>query len=116
MKTTIAIAAAIFTVTVGFALPTSQALAQEEGPMKVAVSYADLDLSAPKGRAVLQQRIEHAIDQVCPARPLPTELAKQQGYRACHSSAWAGAKQQLAAIYDGRQLADASVRIGGVRH
>lgn len=92
-----------------------QAAAQDEGPVKVAVSYADLDISGAKGRAVLEHRVERAIDQVCPERPLPTEWARQEDYRACHSRAWADARRQLAAIYDGRQLADASVRIPGTR-
>ncbi|HET6969652.1 MAG TPA: UrcA family protein [Phenylobacterium sp.] len=111
MKSIIAIATVALLSTLA-----SQAAAQETAPMKAAVSYADLDLSRATGRTVLEHRVEQAINRVCPERPLPAELGKQQTYKACHNSAWAGAKRQLAEIYGGRQLADASVAIAGARH
>ena len=109
MKTFTAIAAATL-----LTLGAGQALAQDDGPLKASVSYADLDLSRASGRAALENRIERAIDRVCPARPLPTELRKQGSYRTCRAQAWSGARQQLAAIYDGRHLARASVEVAGL--
>ena len=107
MKTFTAIAAAFV------ALSAGQAAAQPEAPLKAAVSYADLDLSRASGRSVLENRVARAVESVCPPRPSPAELRKRQAFRACHEQAWAGARQQLAAIYDGRQMAKASVDVIG---
>jgi UrcA family protein len=104
---------AAITATVLVALSAGHAVAQTESPARIAVSYADLDLSKTNGRAVLERRVQMAVDRVCPERPLPTELAKQHTYRACRQAAWTGAKQQLASIYGGRQLAAAEVRVSG---
>jgi UrcA family protein len=97
-----------------FALSAGQAFAQSDvGPNKTSVSYADLDLSRANGRVVLERRVAQAVDRVCPERPLPNELRKQQTYRACREAAWAGARQQLATIYSGKQFAEAAVQIAG---
>lgn len=108
MKTILAIAAALTVATLAPA-----AFAQEEGPATSVVSYADLDLATPAGRAALERRVERAVEHVCPARPLPTELDKRADYVACHRAALSGARQQLAEIYSGRRLAQAAVRIAG---
>jgi UrcA family protein len=111
MKTFTAIVAAAAFV----ALSAGQAAAQTDAPLKAAVSYADLDLSRASGRSVLESRVERAVESVCPRRPSPAELRKRQAFRVCHEQAWAGARQQLAAIYDGRQIATASVDVVGAR-
>lgn len=112
MKTIIAMtAAALLTLAAG------QAAAQaDQGPPKASVSYADLDLSRPAGRAVLERRISVAVARVCPAPPIsPSELRNLQGYRKCKQIAWAGANQQLAVIYDGREFADSAIRVAGAK-
>jgi UrcA family protein len=79
---------------------------------KAAVSFADLDLSRAGGRTVLEHRVETAIDQVCPGRPLPGELRNLQLGHKCREQAWANARRQLAAIYDGRAFAEAAIQVG----
>lgn len=105
MKTFIAIAAAAL---LGL---TGAAQAQTSDAVSVSVSYADLDLAKSGGREMLERRINLAIDRVCPTRPSPSELAKMKSFRACRNEAWSGARQQLAVIYGGRQLAQSAVRV-----
>lgn len=110
MKTLIAVTAAALFCT------TAPALAQSASDAPTTrVSYADLDLSRSNGRDVLERRIGNAIKRVCPTNPLPGELQKGKNHRACQRAAWTGARQQLAAIYDGRQLADAAVVVAARR-
>lgn len=108
--TAIALAATVTALVTGFA---AQAMAQDEGPYRAAVSYADLDLASPAGRATLERRVERAVDRVCPARPLPSELDKRATYNTCRKAALTGARQQLAQLYGGRQLAQSAVRVAG---
>ena len=105
MKTHIAVAAAAL---LGLA---AAAQAQTADSVSVSVSYADLDLAKSSGRGMLERRIGLAIDDVCPTRPLPSELAKMKRFRACRSEAWSGARQQLAVIYGSRHLAQSAVRV-----
>ena len=108
MKTLIAIAAAALLASTGVA----QAQIGSE-PASVAVSYADLDLSSPGGRKALEGRVAAAVKRVCPEKPLPQELRKQQAWRACQHTAWSSARQQLAAIYGGSRLAANAVQVNG---
>lgn len=78
---------------------------------KAAVRYADLDLSHEAGRAALERRVAVAVKRVCPPTPRPIELQKTAAYEACHRTAWAGARQQLAVIYGGSKLAQASIEV-----
>lgn len=82
---------------------------------KASVSYADLDLSRPAGRSVLERRISVAIDRVCPSDADPGELRDHQVARNCRKTAWVGANQQLAAVYDGRKFADSAIRVAGAK-
>jgi len=112
MKTIIAFtSAALLTLAAGHAA----AQTQMDTP-KAAVSYADLDLSRANGRTVLQHRIKSAVEQVCPGRPGPGELRNLQIGQRCREQAWTNAQRQLAAIYDGRTLAEASIQIGPGKH
>jgi UrcA family protein len=98
-------------------LAANQAAAQTEpGPPKIAVSYADLDLTQAAGRAALEARVSGAVKRVCPGPDQPYNLANYQASRKCRANAWAGAKPQLAAIFDGRNFAEASVRVSGPSH
>src|SRR5438105_2320458 len=108
MKTIIAIAsAALVTLAAGHAA----AQTQTDTP-KASVSYADLDLSRASGRTVLEHRIELAVEAVCPGRPGPGELRNLKIGQTCRDQAWASAQRQLAAIYDGRAFAEASIQVG----
>ena len=59
------------------------------------VSYADLDLSAPAGRATLERRVTQAVHKVCPevgyAEPVRMQLMMQ-----CRIAARRGAAIQVA--------------------
>jgi UrcA family protein len=110
MKTFLAIASAAALVALG----AGPAAAQDSVQVRTAVvSYADLDLKSEGGRKALDRRIRQAVDRVCPARPHISQLQLNKVYTACRDFAWTGARQQLAAIYGGQVLADASVLVSG---
>ncbi|MFL5296936.1 MAG: UrcA family protein [Phenylobacterium sp.] len=107
MKSIIAItAAALVTLTAG------HAAAQTDAPLKATVSYADLDLSRAGGREALEHRVQAAITRVCADEPSPVDLTRTRIYRMCREQAWAGAKQQLAAVFGGAKFAEATIQIG----
>lgn len=107
MKVVLALAsAAVFTWTCG-----SLAQAQTQTSLSERVAFADLDLSRAGARQVLERRIQMAVTRVCPARPLPMELRKQDTYRTCRTAAWNGARQQLEQIYSNNQLAQRDVKV-----
>jgi UrcA family protein len=105
MKMLVAIASAALLCA---AADTASAQAFSEAD-SVRVSYADLDLTRPSGRAVLEQRIKHAIKRVCPPRPTSPEIGIYKIHRNCRAASWDGVQPQLARIYGGRHLADAAV-------
>jgi len=109
MKSLIAIAAV---TVVSFAAGQVAAQASADKPPTASVSYADLDLSRASGRGALQQRIEIAVQRVCPDRPAVHELRNLTVGAKCREAAWAGAQRQLAAVYDGRSFAQASIEVG----
>ena len=114
MKTFIAMtAAALIATTAGqaFAQPS-----HDTDAPRVAVSYGDLNLNSTAGRATMQQRIEAAVTQVCPERPAMLDLSRQSVVRKCRETARGSAERQLASIYSGRNMADATVRVSGAGH
>jgi UrcA family protein len=63
----------------------------------VAVQSGDLNLTSDAGRAILRQRIAHAVDKVCgPTHPRTTEDA--QSYATCKQAAQAKAGDQYESI------------------
>ena len=95
------------------ALAAGPAGAAADPAPQMRVSYADLNLATASGRATFERRISHAVDQVCGDRPLPVEINRQAAFEDCRQVAWSGARQQIATVYKGENLADASVRIRG---
>ena len=93
------------------AIPAVPASAAPAGRM--AVSYADLDLSRPSDRARLRRRIATAIDALCGSHATAESSADAEISR-CRTEARAGAETQLASIL-GRavQVAEANVGRGG---
>jgi len=59
-----------------------QAAQAEPGTRTVHVTYADLDLANPKGRAEFEKRVRHAINTVCRQRFSRSARAPTQT-RAC---------------------------------
>jgi UrcA family protein len=107
MKAIIAIASAALLISAA-----GQATAQIElRPSTARVSYADLDLTHPSARALLESRVAVAIKHVCPERPAPALLSAAHAYDVCVETATADARQQLASAY-GRRVTQIA---GGVR-
>jgi len=112
MKTIIATASA----SLFFLAAAAPAFADDIGsPPTAVVSYADLDLGHPQGRAVLERRVGNAVAQVCPAANRAAELALAARAHTCREAAWSAAQRQLAMIYRGRQLAEADVILTATR-
>jgi UrcA family protein len=66
-----------------------------------AVGYADLDLSSAEGRARLEMRIRHAVQQVC-GTPRGWTLAERQARQNCETAAYhkvAPAHERIVAAY-----------------
>lgn len=90
----------MFTSIVAVALVTlgaGRASAQADRPLTESVSYADLDLAKPSGRAALDQRVARAVDHVCPDEPGPLRLARRREQIECREQALTDAKLQIAA-------------------
>jgi UrcA family protein len=105
MKTILAVSAAIMIASVA-----GHAAAQDS-QRTVRVSYADLDLGQAAGRQVLEHRIGNAVDKVCSPAPAGVDLTQTHDFQKCRGQAMAGARQQLAQIFDGRMLAEASITV-----
>jgi UrcA family protein len=60
----------------------------------VKVQYGDLNLSTPKGKEMLSQRIHQAVDLVC-FQPDPRALQQWSQYRECMQTATDSAWSQI---------------------
>ena len=74
----------------------------------VAVSYADLNLSAPAGASVLKQRIAAAADRVC-HKPHIRDLKAMVAWNACRTAVRADAVERLSAREPAKSLALATL-------
>ena len=63
----------------------------------VVVSFGDLDLTDPAGKAVLDERIAAAVEEVC-AKTEPRLLRGRAAWEECKAKSLADAMEQLAAI------------------
>jgi len=63
----------------------------------VVVSFGDLDLTDPAGKAVLDERIAAAVEEVC-AKTEPRLLRGRAAWEECKAKSLADAMDQLAAI------------------
>lgn len=61
------------------------------------VETADLNLATPAGQALLERRIDAAIDEVC-APLVNTTLEEKMDFRRCRANAQVGADAQVAAL------------------
>ncbi len=52
----------------------------------IGIDTSDLDLASKTGRAVLQQRIGHAVDNIC-GSPHTRSTAEQVNYASCSAAA-----------------------------
>ncbi|MEO6388182.1 MAG: UrcA family protein [Croceibacterium sp.] len=76
-------------------IAATPALAADE--VSVSVSYADLDLTAPAGTAVLGRRIDAAVATVC-EKPSLRDLKGTIAWEACKASAHASAVEQISIL------------------
>ena len=106
MKTVIAIAAAALV-----AIVSGQACAQTE-TLRATVSFADLNLSRANDRSVLEHRIDAVVSKMCGGAPRNIDLNASHVFGQCRDQAWSGVRKQLAMIYGGSQLAQATVTVG----
>jgi len=74
----------------------SPAFAADEG-LSVIVPYSDLDVADPAGAETLAQRIDSAVERVCP-RPDLRNLKAMGSWEACKAEALAGAMEQLSLV------------------
>ena len=94
-------------IAAALAIPAA-ASAQSEQP-STRVSYADLNLSTPAGRATFDRRIQHAIDGMCGRAPSGNLDAAAPIWK-CRSAAEASAASQRQLAYQGAQQ-DSSIRL-----
>ena len=59
------------------------------------VSFAELDITKPRGLQVLYSRIEHAAKVVCGVDPAPRELSRTREARSCYKTAVDDAVRQI---------------------
>ena len=59
------------------------------------VSFAELDITKPRGLEVLYRRIEHAAEVVCGVDPSPRHLASTRNSLACYKTAIDDAVRQI---------------------
>ena len=72
-------------------------IASQAETRTVAVQSGDLNLTKDAGKAVLQQRIAHAVDRVCGTAHART-TADVQAYATCSQAARANASVQYDAV------------------
>jgi len=77
-------------------IPAVPAIAAVNAPGTRIVRYADLDLSAPAGRARLEQRIVAAVAAVC-GSAASGDLAGAGAVRACRTATFANVVRPAAA-------------------
>lgn len=95
MKSFSIISAAIALVAAGTA---AQAAAFNDTPTAVRVSYADLDIASPAGRASFDRRIKQAARQACGDATRERDLQLQSDKRQCFRAAVEKAETDLANV------------------
>ncbi|MBW7945261.1 MAG: UrcA family protein [Sphingomonadaceae bacterium] len=104
----VALAAAM---TVGLVSASSHA-----GPVSVAVSFADLDLTTLSGERALRERVSGAVLTACGTRP-SAEITMEMVRRACIRNTSVTAEAHIDAVISGsRSLAHAAPPLPGTAH
>ncbi len=110
------IAANFFSATVmlaGFSFAADAAETQS-----VSIQSSDLDLASEAGRAVLQLRIDHAVDKVC-GSPHVRTTGEVQNYATCSKEARTAAAAQfdaaVAAAQNARKVATDRNNVAALR-
>ncbi len=112
--TTIKTIAAALALTAGLVAPAAHAQGAPQGITKTnaSVSYADLNLASAEGRAILDRRIESAVERVC--GPTTRNIFMDKAVKKCQRQTMAAATQsrELAVSnYNSNRLAKASTKV-----
>lgn len=92
---------ALLTAALGSAAQAAPSADEQTAPA-VSISYADLNLSTEAGRIALQDRIDGAVNRVCPAEN-SRQLERRQHEESCRQQAQISAERQLSTIYADHQ-------------
>src|SRR3984957_10767224 len=84
-----AISALVLTASLASVVP---AFAQDD--VSIRVSYAGLNLADAPAAAMLERRIDHAVDQICGSAHV-TDLNRKALVERCRSQAWSSARGQM---------------------
>ena len=81
----------------------------QAGTERITVNSRGLDLASDAGRAVLAQRVAHAVDRIC-GSPHARSTAELHNYAVCSQAARADAAPQIEALIaaDTRKMAGGS--------
>lgn len=74
-----------------FAASAPASAQSQSDPVRVTVSYADLNIDRPQGAKVLLQRIQVAADRACGGAPDLRLLTERANYDRCRAHAVAAA-------------------------
>ena len=92
--------------------------ARELQNASVDIHTADLDLASANGRAVLDARIDHAVNQIC-GNPHARSTWEEANYANCSKQARADVRARVdavvAAAEDARKMAGGTVSPAGLR-
>lgn len=83
------------------AAPAAEARSRDDAVVTARITFGDLDLSQPAGRAALERRVSAAVRQLCPA-PSAADPKAQANYRICREDVSESAHQKLAMALDRR--------------
>ena len=86
MNTHITIAALALTAALASVSPAWAGESGSQTEPSIKVKFRDLDLSTPKGAAVLYQRIERSARLVCTDSSLPYDTGRTRTFNSCYQS------------------------------
>ena len=104
LRVALAAVPALAIVTPAYANPASAAADPAEVRSQ-AVSFHDLDLSTPRGRAMLHRRLRFAAQDVCDYNGGPRPLSEQAAAQECYDRAMRNADAALARLTTDHQMA-----------
>jgi UrcA family protein len=99
MRAIVLAASLLMAAAPALAEPTSTLVVQANLPLadnSRVVSYADLQISTPEGRAALQKRVAFAVSDLCDVRRF--SVAEPHDSMRCSAETWASVKPRLDAL------------------
>ena len=99
MRALVLAASLLLTSGAAIAQPVDTLVVQANYPLadnSRVVSYADLQLASPEGRAALEKRVAMAVSDLCDVRRF--SVAEPHDSLKCSAETWASVKPRLAAL------------------